>query len=92
MPWGLIIQFGLKALGFIRKYAFIFLIGATLLYTYHAWYNKAYSKGYSNGYAKAVHDRPTYGNVGTVNNDGVSELKYAGAILKLGPMQLKLGI
>lgn len=50
-----------------------------------------FKQGYAKGYAKAVLDRPTYGNVGTVINTQNTDYKFAGIKINLWKLRLGLG-
>lgn len=55
-------------------------------------YSKGYNVGFSKGYAKAIADRPTYENVGTVINAPANEFKILGMSINIWKLRLKLGI
>ena len=76
----------------LKRFAGVILITILLVGLPYIVYNKAYSRAYSKGYAQCTKDRPTYGTVGTVTNSANGDLKYAGIILKLFFLKLKLGI
>ena len=90
--WLMLLPYLLKIWAFAKKYAVYLLVALTLLSSVYFIYQKGYSRGYSRGYAQCTKDRPTYGNVGTVNNLGETDLKAFGVIFKLWIFRLKLGI
>jgi hypothetical protein len=68
------------------------LVGLLLFSIPYTIFAKGHSVGYSKGYAKAIADRPTYANVGTVVNAPADEFKLLGVRLNVWKLKLKLGI
>ncbi len=76
----------------LKRFAGVILIGLLLIGGPYLIYRKGYNQGFTKGYARAIIDRPTYGNVDTVINQQPDRDKTLGLIFYIWKLKLRLEI